>query len=108
MKICGIVVNGMPLIIPDNSSSTGYFKAFMNYCIQNFPVTHLDSVVLNKYFKLDQNHPDFKQGIFYNRIVEYNGVFYSTYSNNQRKKLIMEAIAEDLGLNLRIITRNNQ
>ena len=105
MKITGVIVNGMPLIIPDNRSTTGYFKAFMNYCIQNFPVLNNESNILRKHFKLDPNHPEFKQAIFYHRIVGYNGVNYSTYSNNERKKMIMEEIAEELRIDLRIMTR---
>lgn len=105
MKITGVVVYGMPLIIPDNRSTTGYFKAFMNYCIQNFHVLNNESVVLKRHFKDRSNHPEFKQAIFYHRIVGYNEVFYSTYSNNERKKMIMEEIAVELGINLRITTR---
>ena len=105
MKITGVVLNGMPLIIPDNRSTTGYFKAFMNYCIQNFPVLNYESVVLKRNFKDRRDHPEFKQAIYYRRIVEYNGIFYSTYSNNERKKLIMEEIAGELGIDVRIITR---
>ncbi len=105
MKITGVIVNGMPLIIPDNRSTTGYFKAFMNYCIQNFPVLNNESNILRKHFKTDPNHPEFRQAIHYKRIVGYNGVFYSTYSNNQRKKLIMAEIAADLGINLNVITQ---
>ena len=105
MKITGVIVNGMPLIIPDNRSTTGYFKAFMNYCIQNFPVLNNDSSVLRKHFKSEPNHPEFKQAIFYHRVVGFNGVYYSTYSNNDRKKMIMEEIANELELGLRILTR---
>ena len=105
MKITGVVVNGMPLIIPDNRVTTGYFKAFMNYCIQNFPVLNNESVVLSRHFKDRRDHPEFKQAVFYSRIVEYNGVFYSTYSNNERKKSIMEEIARDLVIDVRVMTR---
>lgn len=105
MKITGVLVNGMPLIIPDNRSTTGYFKAFMNYCIQRFPVLNNESIVLRRNFKDRRDHPEFKQALFYRRIVEYNGTFYSTYSNNERKKSIMEEIAEELGIDVRVITR---
>ncbi len=105
MKITGVVVNGMPLIIPDNRSTTGYFKAFMNYCIQNFPVLNNESNFLRKHFKSDPNHPEFRQAIHYKRIVGYNGIYYSTYSNNERKKMIMEEIARELGIGLLILSR---
>lgn len=105
MKITGVIVNGMPLIIPDNRSTTGYFKAFMNYCIQNFPVLNNESNILRKHFKSDPNHPEFRQAIHYKRIVGYNGIYYSTYSNNERKKMIMEEIARELGIGLLILSR---
>jgi hypothetical protein len=108
MTITGVVVNEMPLLVADNRYTTSFYKAFMNYCIENYPIRDNNSKVIKQRFKPDQNHPDFKRARAYNRIVGHNRIYYSTYNGNNRKKWIMEEIAAELGINLRIITSNNQ
>lgn len=108
MKIIEVIVNGMSLLIADTRYSTSYYKAFMNYCIENYQLRNRDSEILKKHFKTSQDHPEFKRARAYKRIIEYNGIYYSTYNDNERKKWIMEEIANELGINLRIITNNRE
>ena len=107
MIIIGVNVDNMPLIVADTRYTTSFYKAFMNYCIENFPIRNSNSQLLKKHFKPEFNHPEFKRARHYKRIVGHNGLYYSTYNDNIRKKVIMEEIAAELGINLRIQTANN-
>jgi hypothetical protein len=107
MTIIGVVVNDMPLLVNDTRFTTSFYKAFMNYCIENFPIRNNNSKILKSRFKAEQNHPEFKRARAYKRIVGHNGIYYSTYNDNKRKKVIMEEIATELGMNLRIVIGNN-
>jgi len=107
MKIIGVLVDNNPLIVADTRYTTSFYKAFMNYCIENYPIRNNNSVLLKKRFKPEFNHPEFKRARAYKRIVGHNGIYYSTYNENKRKKQIMEEIAAELGINLRIQTANN-
>jgi len=107
MTIIGVVVNDVPLLVADTRYTTSFYKAFMNYCIENYPIINSNSKVLKARFKPNQIHPDFKRARAYKRIVGHNGVYYSTYNDNIIKRYIMEEIAAELGINIRIMTSNN-
>jgi hypothetical protein len=102
IKIIGVEVNNQILIVPEDANSTDSFKAFMSYCIENYIVRINQSDTFEKKVKIRSDDPGFKRSIFYKRIVEHNGYYYSTYIRSDQKRRIMERISDELGIELNL------
>lgn len=59
--------------------STGYYRSFMNFCIDNCFDRIIMTPELNQWFSLASNDPVFGAAVGYNRITGHNGVYYKTH-----------------------------
>ena len=105
MDIVGIEINGVHFLpYRGQDDSTGYFRAFMYYCINNYFDLIIITPELSNKFSLVGNDPVFGQAIRYNRVECFNGVYFSTLNGNERKERIMYNIASLLGIELFVHT----
>lgn len=102
IHIIRVEVNNQNLLLPNHLNSTDAYKAFMNYCIENYLARIPQTVVFQKRVKSRPDDPSFKRSIFYNRVVGHNGHYYSTYQRTDQKRRIMEMIADELGIELNL------
>ncbi len=96
-KIIGVSVKYVRLQIPDKPTTAKCYKAFMDYCIDNFSDSILNSDILRERFKEDPEDPAFGRGIFHKRIKGHNGLYYSTYQASDDQERIMKEVARELG-----------
>lgn len=108
MVVIGVEVNNQRLPLYGQINTTTCYKAFMNYCIENFGLRIRNSNLLHQHFKFDQNDPTFLRDIDYKRIVGHNHIFYSTHNGTPQKIRYMEEIADILAINLRLITDHEE
>jgi len=105
MEITGITITRIithEIVNKDNT--TEFYKFFMEYCIDNFSAEILVSMDLQRYFKISGEFPNFNRAIFYDRVIEYNGLFYTDWISSKQKKRNIEKISELLNLNTIIST----
>ena len=104
MEIVGVEVNDviLPYVREDNSS--GHFRAFMYYCIDNYfdQILIIDS--LKHEFSLIPDDPVFKRAVFYKKIEGYKGLYYSMYSGNEKKTSLIKKIARKLDIEVYVHT----
>lgn len=95
MDIVGIAINDVRYLpYWGRDDSTGYFRSFMNFCIDNCFDRIIMTPELNRWFSLASNDPVFGRAVFYNRIDGHNGVYYSTYNGTEQKVRIINQIGE--------------
>lgn len=104
MEIIGVEVNDAILPYVGKDNSTGYYRAFMRYCIDNHFASIIMSETLKKRFRLTPNDPDFRQSLYYKRVEGHNGLYFTTYNDNKGKERIMKTIGEELGIDLFVHT----
>jgi hypothetical protein len=96
-------VNGNILLAEGKSNSTTFFKAFLNYCIDNERARLSETQNLKDTFKETPGFPDFSYAtINYNRVREHNSIYYHDYQDTLNKIKIIKKVAEDLGLNVEL------
>lgn len=104
MEIIGVEVNDMILPYVGNDNSTGHYRAFMQYCIDNHFASIIISDTLQKLFRFTPNDPDFKRSLVYKRVEGHNGLYFSNWNGTKRKKRLMESIGEELGIDMFVHT----
>ena len=105
MEIVGVEINGMrflPYRGKDNSS--GYYRSFMCFCINNYFDRIIMTPQLNHYFSLAPNDPEFGMDVFYKTIQGYNGMYFSMHRGTSEKIKIMYKIAALLRIGLFVHT----
>lgn len=100
MQISGITLDGVILTPLKKENATTFFKTFIEYCIDNYSVQIRNSKTLQKYIKLSGEYPDFNRAIAYKRVISYNGLFYTDWRGTKSKISRINAISEELGINL--------
>ena len=103
MEIVGIAINDvryLPFRGTDNSS--GYYRSFMNYCIDNYFDRIIMTPELNHWFSLAPNDPELGSGVFYGRIEDHHGVHYSTHNGTAQKIRNINKIGELLRIDVLI------
>lgn len=101
MDIVGISINDvryLPYMGKDDS--TGYFRSFMNFCIDYCFDRIIMTPELNRFFSLAPNDPVFGAAVGYNRITSHNGVYYSTHNGTEQKVRIINQIGEILRIDV--------
>ena len=105
MQITGItIIKRIKLQNVENDNTTGFFKLFMEYCIDNHRNQIVNSEQLMKYFKLTGEYPNFNRAIHYDRVIEYNGLYYTDWLASKDKKRYIEKISEILQIETTIST----
>jgi len=105
MKIEGVEIDGVHFLpYHGEDDSTGYFRSFMWFCINNYFVQIIMNPELNNKFSLAPNDPMFGVAIRHGRVEGYNGLFFSTLNGNVRKVRIMYSIAKTLRIDLFVHT----
>lgn len=104
MVIIGVEIDNERLPIDGGINTTTCFRAFMNYCIENYSIRIRASRLLQKHFKFSSRDPEFGRDIEYKRIVGHNNVFYSTHSDTKGKIRYMRDIADILGIHLVLLS----
>ena len=95
MDIVGITINDIRhLPYQGKDDSTGYFRSFMNFCIDNCFDRIIMTPELNKWFSLAPNDPVFGAAVGYNKITGHHGMYYSTYNGTKQKVRIINKIGE--------------
>ena len=105
MEIVGVEINGvryLPYVGINNSS--GYFRSFMNYCIDRYFDRILMNPELNEFFSLAPNDPVFKSAITKRSVEEHNGMHYSMNNGTPEKIGIMVHISNLLTIDLFVHT----
>lgn len=102
MKVTAVEIGNQALVIEGEIHTTSCYKAFMNYCIENYPVETLIAPPLNKYFKIGSRNPEFLRSIDYGRVKGHNRVYYSDWMGTPAKIKRMNKIADVLGLHLHL------
>ena len=100
MEIIGVEVNDVILPYVGNDNSTGHYRAFMQYCIDNYFDRIIISDTLQRRFRLTPNDPDFRRTIHYKRVEGHHGLYFSNWNGTIAKKRIIETIGEELGIDL--------
>ena len=101
MEIVGIAIDDVRYLpFRGKDDSTGYFRSFMNYCIDNYFDRIIMTPELNKWFNLAPNDPVFGAAVGYNRIQGHNGVYYSTHNGTEQKVRIINKIGELLRIDV--------
>ena len=100
----GVEVNDMILPYVGNDNSTGHYRAFMRYCIDNYFDRIIISDTLQKRFRLTPIDPDFKRAIYYDRVEGHNGLYFSNYLGIKSMKRIIESIGAELGIDMFVHT----
>jgi len=105
MEIVGVEINGVHFLpYRGKDNSTGYYRAFMYYCIFHFYGRILFTPGTEKYFSPAINDPMFKAAIGYNKVEGFFGLYYSTYNGNEVKERRMYEIAKLLRIELFVHT----
>lgn len=105
MEIYGVEIDGVHFLpYRGKDNSTGYFEAFMCYCINNYFDRIIMSPELNKKFSTTPYDPMFRDAIIYGAVKGYNGLFFSTRNGNLQKRNIMYRIADLLNIDLFVHT----
>lgn len=105
MEIVGLEINGvhfLPYRGKDNSS--GYYRSFMCYCINNYFDRIIMTPKLNSYFSLAPNDPIFGAAVFYKKIEGYHGVCFSMHKSTSQKIGIIYQIARLLRIEVFVHT----
>jgi len=98
-----VKVNGNILHLEGRSNSTTFFKAFLNFCIDNYSTRLSETQNLKDTFKETPGFPDFSYAtINYNRVREHNSIYYHDYQDTLNKIKIIKKVSEDLGLNVEL------
>ena len=95
MDIVGIAINDVRYLpYQGKDDSTGYFRSFMNFCIDNCFDRIIMTPELNQWFSLAPNDPIFGASIGYRRITGHNGMYYKTQLGTEQKVGIINQIGE--------------
>jgi len=102
MEILGVEINGQDLLPEGGENSTDFYRAFMRHCIYNYFDRIIISDTLQKKFRLSPLDPDFRRAIVYGRVEGYFGLYFSNWNDTKRKKAIIEAISDELGIDVHV------
>jgi hypothetical protein len=109
MEIVGVEINGVHFLpYVKNDDSTGYYRAFMHYCINNYFDMIIMTPELNRRFSLAPNDPVFGADIRFRRIKGHHKMYYSTIYNNLVKEMIIYQIARLLRIDVFVHTIESQ
>ena len=104
MKITGIEINNEFLPYFEKDISSGYFRSFMNYCIDNYFDRIIINIELRKWFSLVANDPMFKSAYDKDCIQEHHDLYYSMNNSTAEKIGIMYHLANVIGIGLYVYT----
>ncbi len=104
MEIVGIEVNGDSIPFFEKNISSGYYRAFMNYCIDNYRLNIIMNQELNQWFSVIPNDPIFKSAFSKGCIQGHNFMYYSLNNSTPEKIGIMYHLANKLGIGLFVYT----
>ncbi len=101
MDIVGVAINDVRYLpYHGRDDSTGYFRSFMNFCIDNCFDRIIMNPELNQWFSLAPNDLAFGAAVGYNRITGHNGVYYSTHNGTEQKVRIINNIGAILRIDV--------
>jgi hypothetical protein len=104
MEITGIEINAEWVPHVGNENSSGYFRAFMFYCIDNYYDRIIMSNELKKWFSPIENDPMFKSAVQKGSVCGHNGLYFSLNNGTPDKIGIMYHIANMIGIGLYVYT----
>lgn len=102
MRIVNVAVNGRNLVVFDTNRAINYYRAFMEFCIDNYIHLRANHDEFKRIVKTSSDDPTFGRAIHYERINEYNNYFYSDWLSNKEKVRIMYRIANEIGIDLQV------
>lgn len=96
--IIAVSINKEFLKIEEVPNTTSCYRAFIEYCIDNYATSIQKSESMQSLIKADKNDPKLKKDIKWNRVKERGGWYFSTHAQSSEKKVRMIKIANELGL----------
>jgi len=105
MDIIGLDIDGVRHTkFHRNQTPTWFFRLFMFYCIDNHIFEIDEDVRLHEYFSSEADDPVFGTARQKNALVEYEGIYFSTYNGTSSKIGIMVHLANLLGIEFQVFT----